>query len=139
MTHDGIGCSRWESRIVRSAIVQEPHLVVILLTQRTLLGCGRPARYCWASSRARAINAASPRLAPDRAWFASRRVIRSTSCETRRCSSALLSLAGTSTTIVSPSRYAETVRRRRALRRTSTGAEAVLEREGRASSAMPPP
>ncbi|HEU5271416.1 MAG TPA: hypothetical protein VFU36_15930 [Jatrophihabitans sp.] len=104
MTQDGIGCSRWESRIVRSTIVHDPHLVVMLLTQRTLAGRGRSARYCRARSRARAISAASPRRAPARDWFASRRVIRSTKSETSRCSSALLSLAGTSTTMVSPSR-----------------------------------
>jgi len=67
MTQDGIGCRRWESRIVRSTIVQEPHLVFMLRTHRTLLGTGRPARYCWASSAARAIRAASPRRAPARA------------------------------------------------------------------------
>jgi hypothetical protein len=138
MTQDGIDCSRWESRIVRSTMVHDPQRVAMLRTQRTLLGCGRPSRYRADSSAARCISAASPRRAPDRAWLASRRVIRSTKSETSRCSSALPSRAGTSTTIVSPSRYAETVRRRRVLRRTST-AGAVDEPDGRASSAMPPP
>lgn len=50
----------------------------------------------------------------------SRAASRSSMVATHRFSSARLRRAGTNTMILSPSRYAETVRRRRLLRRTST-------------------
>lgn len=44
MTQDGIDCSRWDSRIVRSVVVQEPQRLLILRTQRTLSGVASPSR-----------------------------------------------------------------------------------------------
>jgi hypothetical protein len=57
------------------------------------------------------------------AILASRRVTRSTMSAISRRSSALLVRAGIKMMILSPSRYADTVRRRRVLRRTSMGGD----------------
>lgn len=44
MTHEGIDCNRCDSRIVRSPMVHEPQRWLMLVTQRTLMGCARPSR-----------------------------------------------------------------------------------------------
>lgn len=94
--------------------VHEPQRVFWLVTQRTDLGRARPSKYCADSRSARSASSASPstRLL---SWAASL----SSMTLTQRCSSASDIRAGISTTVRSPSRYAETVRRRRALLRTS--------------------
>lgn len=104
MTQDGIDCSRWDSRMVRSVVVQEPHRLFILRTHRILAGRARPSRYWPDSSPARLNSAWSLRRGPVRACFASRLVTSSTISAISRCSSALPIRAGISTMIFSPSR-----------------------------------
>src|SRR6266540_3103040 len=101
MTQSGMSWTRCEMRMVRSAGVQEPQRPFWLRTQRTLTGrdaFGTSARYRTARRCALVCSSSSVRRL--RCSRASRRSsIRSTR---------------------SPSRYADTVRRRRWLRRTST-------------------
>src|SRR5690349_16234318 len=106
--------SRCESRMLPSDGVHEPQRVFWLVTQRTEAGRARPSKY-WADSRwARSESSSSPRTRL-LSWAASL----SSMTVTQRCSSASDIRAGMSTTVRSPSRYAETVLRRRALLRTS--------------------
>lgn len=94
--------------------VQDPQRVFWLVTHRTDTGRARPSKY-WSDRRwARSASSASPR-ARLLSWAASL----SSMTFTQRCSSASDMRAGMSTTVRSPSRYAETVLRRRALLRTS--------------------
>jgi hypothetical protein len=44
MTQEGIACKRCDNRMVRSPMVHEPQRRSMLVTQRTLVGCGRPSR-----------------------------------------------------------------------------------------------
>jgi hypothetical protein len=44
MTQEGIDCNRCDSRMVPSPVVHEPQRWFMLVTQRTLKGCGRPSR-----------------------------------------------------------------------------------------------
>jgi hypothetical protein len=99
--------------------VHEPQRDPWLVTHRTLFGLGTPPRYCLDSSAARRPSSASPRAAR-RALRRSCVARRSSMIAIQRCSSARDIRAGSSTIVRSPSRYADTVRRRRALRRTST-------------------
>ena len=94
-------------------------------------------------SRARPGRRGSGRSAPAPAPSAPRRSAvslrsdrwtRATIVSTHSASSLRVSEAGTSTTIRSPSRYAETVRRRRLVRRTSTSARALRRPPCRESS-----
>ena len=125
MTHCGMGRSLSESLMVPSAGVAEPQREFWLLTQRTDVGTARPPRYFADSSAACAARAASVagrrRPAPR-----DRRTPWSRSFSSIRCthslSWALLKCAGMATTAVPFSQNAATVRRRRAERRTTTGA-----------------
>ena len=83
------------------------------------MGFATPPRYCRDSSAARRPSSASPRAAR-RALRRSCVANRSSMIAIQRSSSARDIRAGSSTMVRSPSRYADTVRRRRALRRTST-------------------
>ena len=105
--------------MVPSTGVHEPQREPWLVTQRTLFGFGVPPRYCRDNSAARRPSSASPRDAR-RALRCSCVASRSSMIAIHRCSSARDIRAGNSTMVRSPSRYADTVRRRRALRRTST-------------------
>src|SRR5436190_13125286 len=108
--------NRRESRMVRSAGVHEPQREFWLSTQRTLTGSARPSRYFAESTFARAVRASS-----DGRRFCSERSSLATIVLIQSRSSALVIRAGRSTTTEPSSlRYAETVRRRRRLRRTST-------------------
>ena len=105
--------------MVPSTGVHDPQREPWLVTHRTLFGFGTPPRYCRDSSAARLPSSASPRDAR-RALRRSCVASRSSMIAIHRCSSARDMRAGSSTIVRSPSRYADTVRRRRALRRTST-------------------
>src|SRR5450432_658193 len=118
MTQPGVEASRSESRMVPSTGVHEPHREPWLDTQRTLAGCGTPPRNRRESSAARRPSSASPRAARP-ALRRSCLARRSSMTSIQRSSSARDMRAGSSTIVVSPSRYADTVRRRRALRLTS--------------------
>ncbi len=89
--------------MVPSDGVQDPHLVVMLDTQRTLVGWARPPNTDPDSCRALASRAASLRRGP-LLRRSSRASSRSSISATQRRSSALLNLAGISTTVRSPSR-----------------------------------
>src|SRR3954453_4117109 len=107
---------RRDSRMVRSAGVHEPHREFWLSTQRTVAGCARPARYFDESTCARSVSASS-----DGRRFCSERSRRASIVLTQSRSSAFVMRAGSRTTTEPSSlRYAETVRRRRRLRLTST-------------------
>ncbi len=106
--------------MVPSTGVHEPQREPWLVTQRTPVGFATPPRYCRDSSAARRPSSPSPRAAR-RALRRSCVANRSSMIAIQRCSSARDIRAGSSTMVRSPSRYADTVRRRRALRRTSTG------------------
>src|SRR3954469_19732823 len=116
MTQLGMPLSRRDSRIVRSAGVQEPQRAFWLSTQRTLTGSARPSRNFAESTFARAVRASS-----DGRRFCSERSSLATIVLIQSRSSALVMRAGSSTTTEPSSlRYAETVRRRRRLRLIST-------------------
>jgi hypothetical protein len=119
MTQPGMVASRSDSRMVPSTGVHEPQREPWLVTHRTLFGFGTPPKYWRESSAARRPSSASPRAAR-RALRRSCVASRSSMIATQRCSSARDIRAGSNTIVRSPSRYADTVRRRRALRRTST-------------------
>jgi hypothetical protein len=104
MTQAGIGCSRRDSRIVRSTMVHEAHRLVMLPTQRTLAGRARPSRYAWDNSRARWASVPSLARAPARECADSRSTTLATISLTRSASAALVTWAGNSTTIRSPLR-----------------------------------
>jgi hypothetical protein len=109
---------RWEIRIERSAGVHEPQRPFWLVTHRTLAGMAARAwsgRYWSISRRDRAWSSSSVRLSRS-----SRAARRASILSTHSVSSARENWSGMRTTTRSPSRYADTVRRRRWLRRTST-------------------
>jgi hypothetical protein len=104
MTHAGMDCNRCDKRMVPSPMVHEPQRRFMLVTQRTLVGWGRPSRYALDSWRAWVSKWPSPARGPALAVLASRRVTRPTMSAISRCSSALLVRAGIRMTILSPSR-----------------------------------
>jgi hypothetical protein len=110
---------RRDNRIVRSTGVHEPQRCPWLSTQRTAAGSARPSRKRADSSAARVISSSSLR-SNRRSPASTRRTMRSTHC----ASSARVSRAGTCTMMREPLRYAEIVRRRRALRTTCTSGDA---------------
>ncbi|HEX2903288.1 MAG TPA: hypothetical protein VHO01_07500 [Jatrophihabitans sp.] len=97
-------CNRWDSRMVRSPMVQEPHRLAMLLTQRTLTGWARPARYDRDSRRARSASAWSPARAPERARTDSLPITFWTISVTKAASEAAVMAAGSNTMILSPLR-----------------------------------